>query len=141
EAAVEGPFEAGLHKEWKLFDELAAGDQAAAQRHVFFAEREVWKIPGIGPEIPVGEIRGVGIIGAGTMGGGIAMNFANAGIPVRIVETEAAALERGLATIRRNYETSAKRGRFTTDQVEARIALIAGSLDMADLAGCDLVIE
>ena len=90
------------------------------------------------PTIPVGK---VGIVGAGTMGGGIAMNFANAGIPVTIVETKAEALDRGLGVIRRNYENTARKGRMTAEDVERRMGLLAGSLDLEQLADCDLVIE
>jgi 3-hydroxyacyl-CoA dehydrogenase len=141
EAAVEKPFDEGIKVERELFRELVTGNQSAAQRHVFFAERRVWKIPGIPDNTPTIPVNKVGIIGAGTMGGGIAMNFANAGIPVTIVEMQQEALERGLGVIRKNYENTAKRGRLTMDDVEKRTALIKGSLKLEDLADCDLVIE
>ncbi|HEY5337582.1 MAG TPA: enoyl-CoA hydratase-related protein, partial [Rhizomicrobium sp.] len=108
EAAVNAPsFEEGLKTERKLFMEVVKGNQSAAQRYVFFAERQVWKIPGIDDTatIPVNK---VGVIGAGTMGGGISMNFLNAGVPVTIVEMKQDALDRGVATIRKNYENTAK---------------------------------
>ncbi len=141
EAAVNQPFEEGLKTERKLFTELVTGNQSAAQRYVFFAERQVWKLPDIPADTPEIDVKKVGIIGAGTMGGGIAMNFANAGFPVTIVEMKEDALKRGLATIRKNYENTAKKGRMSMDDVEKRMALLTGSLKMEDLADCDLVIE
>ncbi|HEY5047775.1 MAG TPA: 3-hydroxyacyl-CoA dehydrogenase NAD-binding domain-containing protein [Rhizomicrobium sp.] len=141
EAAVNLPFEEGLKTERSLFRELLTGAQSAAQRYVFFAERQVWKVPDVPGDTPVIPVARVGIVGAGTMGGGIAMNFANAGIPVTIVEAAKEALDRGLAVIRRNYETTARRGRLTEDDVEKRVGLIAGSLALDDLKDCDLVIE
>ena len=141
EAAVNLPFDEGIKVEQKLFRELVTGTQSAAQRHVFFAERQVWKIPDVPADTPTIPVNKVGIIGAGTMGGGIAMNFLNTGFPVTIVETKQEALDRGIATIRKNYENSAKKGRFTMEEVEKRMGLLKGSLDMNDLADCDLVIE
>jgi 3-hydroxyacyl-CoA dehydrogenase len=141
EAAVDLPFDEGLAAEKRLFDECLASPEAAAQRYAFFAERQVWKIPGLAEDAPVLPVERVGIIGAGTMGGGIAMAFANAGLPVTLVEAKPEALERGLRTIRRNYEASALKGRLSTDEMAARIGRIAGTLDIADIAGCDLVIE
>ncbi|MES2897214.1 MAG: 3-hydroxyacyl-CoA dehydrogenase NAD-binding domain-containing protein [Pseudomonadota bacterium] len=142
EAAVNLPFEEGLKVERKLFGELMSGPQSAAQRYSFFAERTANKIPGIADDTPLIPIKKVGIIGAGTMGGGIAMNFANAGIPVVIVEQKQEPLDRGLATIRKNYERTASRGGITAQQVEDRCALITGSLSMEDSFGdVDLVIE
>jgi 3-hydroxyacyl-CoA dehydrogenase len=141
EAAVNQPFAEGLKTERALFLELLTGVQSAAQRYVFFAERQVWKLPDVPddtPEIPVAR---VGVIGAGTMGGGISLNFLNAGIPVTIVETTQDALDRGIATIRRNYENTAKKGRLTMEQVEQRMALLTGTLSMADLGTADLIIE
>jgi len=141
EAAVNQPFDEGLKTERKLFLELVTGVQSAAQRYVFFAERQVWKLPDVPddtPEIPVAK---VGVIGAGTMGGGISMNFLSAGIPVTIVETKQEALDRGLATIRKNYENTAKKGRLTMEEVEKRMALLTGSLAMEDLGDADLIIE
>ena len=114
---------------------------AAALAHIEAAERKAAEVEGIGPGVPTRPVRKVGVIGAGTMGGGISMNFANVGIPVTIVEREQAALDRGLKIIRANYERSAQRGKLTPEQVEQRMALLTGSLDLADLADADLVIE
>ena len=141
EAAVNLPFDEGIKVEQKLFRELVTGTQSAAQRHVFFAERQVWKLPDVPADTPTIPVEKVGIIGAGTMGGGIAMNFLNVGLPVTIVETKQEALDRGVATIRKNYENSAKKGRFPMEEVEKRMGLLKGSLDMKDLADSDLVIE
>jgi 3-hydroxyacyl-CoA dehydrogenase len=141
EAAVNLPFDEGMKLERKLFQELMGGVQSAAQRYVFFAEREVWKIPDVPSDTPTLPIAKVGIIGAGTMGGGIAMNFANVGIPVTLVETKQEALERGLGVIRKNYETTAKRGKLKPEDVEKRMSLLTGTLELEKLADCDLVIE
>jgi 3-hydroxyacyl-CoA dehydrogenase len=141
EAAVRLPFEEGLKLEKQLFAKLVAGDQSRAQRHVFFAERQAAKIPDVPDDLPTLPVESVGVVGAGTMGGGIAMNFLNAGIPVTIVESRAEALERGVGTIRKNYETSARKGRFNQDEVERRMALLKPSLAFEDLKDCDLVIE
>ncbi|MBB3893072.1 3-hydroxyacyl-CoA dehydrogenase [Phenylobacterium haematophilum] len=142
EAAVNLPFDEGLAVERKLFLELMSGPQSAAQRYSFFAERTAQKIPDVPDDTPLIPIKKVGVIGAGTMGGGIAMNFANAGIPVVIVEQKQEPLDRGLATIRKNYERTASRGGITAAQVEERCALITGSLSMEDsFADVDLVIE
>jgi 3-hydroxyacyl-CoA dehydrogenase len=141
EAAVNEPFDEGLKTERKLFMELMMGPQSAAQRYSFFAERTANKIPDVPDDTPTLPIHKVGVIGAGTMGGGIAMNFANAGIPVTIVEVKAEALERGLNVVRGNYERSAKNGRFPMSEVDVRMGRITGALDMQALADCDLVIE
>ncbi len=141
EAAANLPFDEGQREERRLFMELVTGAQSIAQRYGFFAERMAQKIPDVPADTPTVAVAKVGIIGAGTMGGGIAMNFANVGIPVTLVETNQAALDRGLAVVRRNYENSAKRGRFTLAEAERRIGLLTGSLDMNALADCDLVIE
>jgi 3-hydroxyacyl-CoA dehydrogenase len=141
EAAVNLPFDEGMKRERELFMQLMDGTQSAAQRYVFFAERQVWKIPDVPEDTPQVPIAKVGVLGAGTMGGGISMNFANVGIAVTIVETNQAALDRGLATIRRNYENTAKRGGITAEQVEQRMAKLTGSLDLNAIADCDLVIE
>ncbi|SMP63075.1 3-hydroxyacyl-CoA dehydrogenase NAD-binding domain-containing protein [Noviherbaspirillum suwonense] len=141
EAAVNMPFDEGLAFEHKLFEELMAGTQSAAQRYYFFASRKAWNVPDVPADTPTIPVNTVGIIGAGTMGGGIAMNFLNAGIPVTIVETKQEALDRGLATIRRNYENTASKGRISMDDVEKRMAQLKGSLALDDLAQCDLVIE
>ncbi|WP_333586031.1 3-hydroxyacyl-CoA dehydrogenase NAD-binding domain-containing protein [Phenylobacterium sp.] len=141
EAAVNQPFEEGLATERKLFLELMSGSQSAAQRYSFFAERQAQKIPDVADDTATIPVNKVGIIGAGTMGGGIAMNFANVGIPVVLIEVKQEALDRGLATIRKNYERTASRGGITAQQVEERCALITGSLEMDALADVDLVIE
>ncbi|MBS0295829.1 MAG: enoyl-CoA hydratase/isomerase family protein [Proteobacteria bacterium] len=141
EAAVSLPVDEGLKRERELFMKLVSGDQSRAQRHVFFAEREVARIPDIAADTPTLPVAKAGVVGAGTMGGGIAMNFLNAGIPTTIVETQQAALDRGVATIRKNYESTAKKGRMTQEDVEKRMALLTPSLALEDLADCDLVIE
>lgn len=141
EAAVNEPFAEGLKTEGRLFMELVTGEQSAAQRYSFFAEREVWKIPDVPRDTPKLPIESIGIVGAGTMGGGIAMNFANIGLPVILIERDQAALDKGLAVVRANYERSAKRGRLTAEDVETRMGLLSGSTSIENLASCDLVIE
>ena len=141
EAAVNLPFDEGIAVERKLFVELMTGSQSAAQRYVFFAERQAAKIPDVGDDIAPLPVKKVGVIGAGTMGGGISMNFLSAGFAVTIVETQQAALDRGIATIRKNYENTAKKGRLTQDDVETRMGLLTGSLALEDLGDCDLIIE
>ncbi|MEI9995444.1 MAG: 3-hydroxyacyl-CoA dehydrogenase NAD-binding domain-containing protein [Rhizomicrobium sp.] len=141
EAAVNLPFEEGMKVERKLFGEVMMSSQSAAQRYYFFAERLANKIPDVPDDTKLIPIKKVGIIGAGTMGGGIAMNFVNAGIPVTIVEVKQDALDRGLKVVRGNYERSAKNGRFPMEEVDKRMAMFGSSLDMAALADCDLVIE
>jgi 3-hydroxyacyl-CoA dehydrogenase len=141
EAAVSLPFAEGIKVERELFTDLVTSAESAAQRYVFFAEREVWKIPDVPAATPTIPVASVGIIGAGTMGGGIAMNFVNAGIPVTIVETQQDALDRGLGVVRANYERSARNGRFPVEDVDRRMGLITGSLSIEDVAAVDLVIE
>jgi 3-hydroxyacyl-CoA dehydrogenase len=141
EAAVNEPFEDGLKTERRLFMELMTGPQSAAQRYAFFAERAAAKIPDVPDDTPTIPVASVGVLGAGTMGGGIAMNFANAGIPVTIVEVQQEALDRGLGVIRRNYERTAARGGITAEDVDKRMSLIKGSLDMNDFKDADLVVE
>ena len=138
EAAVNQPFEEGIKTERKLFGELVTGPQSAAQRYTFFAERQAWKVPDVPDDTAVIPANKVGIIGAGTMGGGIAMNFVNVGIPVVLIEMKQEALDRGIKVIRSNYERS--RG-AKPEVTEARMALISGSLEMEALADVDLVIE
>ncbi|MEO6652552.1 MAG: 3-hydroxyacyl-CoA dehydrogenase NAD-binding domain-containing protein [Ilumatobacteraceae bacterium] len=138
EAAANLPFDEGVKVERELFTELMTGPQSAAQRYYFFAERAANKVPGIDRDTPQVDIARCGVLGAGTMGGGIAMNFANAGIPVTIVERDQAALDQGLAVVRKNYERSRT---STPESVEERMALITGSTDKADFADCDIVIE
>ncbi len=140
-AAALKPFDEGMAIERKAFSELVQTPESKALRHGFFGERAASKVADIGSDIALREIRKVGVIGAGTMGGGISMNFLNAGIPVTILETKPEALERGLATIRGNYEGSAKKGRITAAQVEQRMGLLKPTLDYSDLADADLIIE
>jgi 3-hydroxyacyl-CoA dehydrogenase len=140
-ASVERPFDEGMKIERDLFVELMASPQSRAQRHVFFAEREVARIPGLPPDTATREINRAGVIGAGTMGGGIAMCFANAGIPVTLVETTQEALDRGLNTIRKNYGNSVARGSISQEEMDKRLARIKPSLALADLADADIVIE
>ncbi len=141
EAAVSMPFDEGLKLENKLFMELMAGPQSKAQQYFFFAERQAAKVEGIGKDTQEIPIDKVGVIGGGLMGGGIAMNMANVGIPVTIIETSQEALDRGLGTIRKNYENTAKKGRISQEDVEVRCGLIGGSLNIEVLSDCDLVIE
>lgn len=140
-AAIDLPYAEGVKKERELFGKLVTGTQSRALRHVFFAERAAAKIDGIPADTPLIPIRKVGILGAGTMGGGIAMNFLTAGYAVTIVERQQEALDRGVSIIRKNYERSAAKGRFTDAQVKAAMDLLTPTLDYDDLADCDLVIE
>ena len=141
EAATRLPFNDGIKFEREQFMKLMMGSQSAAQRHIFFAERLAAKIDGIGADVKPREIKRVGVIGAGTMGGGISMNFLSAGIPVTIVEMKQDALDRGTAVIRKNYEATAAKGRMKPEQVEAAMAALKPTLSLEDLADCDLVIE
>ena len=141
EAAVNLPFEEGIKVEQDLFMKLMTGSQSAAQRYIFFAQRQVTKIPDIEKETPLKEINSVGVIGAGTMGGGISMNFANVGIPVTIIEQSQERLDKGLGIIRKNYENTAAKGRITNEQVEERMALINGQTSLDALDSQDLIIE
>jgi 3-hydroxyacyl-CoA dehydrogenase len=141
EAAVTLPFEQGMKRERELFLKLLQGDQSKAQRYFFFAEREANKIPDVPSDTPVKQIRKAAVLGAGTMGGGIAMNFANVGIPVTIVEAEQKALDRGLGVVRKNYEISAARSGMSAADIDKRMALIKGSLSVDDVADADIVIE
>ena len=140
-AAGEKPFAEGMKLERDLFVALMNSPQSRAQRHVFFAEREVAKIPGLPPDTPTREIKAAGVVGAGTMGGGIAMCFANAGIPVTVVETAQDALDRGLATIRKNYANSVARGSLKQEEMDRRLALFKPSLAYGDLAQADVIVE
>jgi len=141
EAATRLPFEEGMVFERAEFMKLMMGSQSAAQRHMFFAERQAAKIDGLPKDVQLRDIKKVGVIGAGTMGGGISMNFLQAGIPVTIVEMAKDALDRGVGVIRKNYEASAAKGRFSADKVEKMMGLLTPTLSMEDLADCDLVIE
>ncbi|MGH6796920.1 MAG: 3-hydroxyacyl-CoA dehydrogenase NAD-binding domain-containing protein, partial [Roseiarcus sp.] len=139
--AVDLPFDEGMTKERAMFMALLPTTQSKAQRHVFFAERQAAKVADIPANEPTRRIASVGVIGAGTMGGGIAMNFLSAGIPVSIVETSRQALDRGVSIMRRNYENTAKKGRLTMAEVEERMGRLSPSLDFGALADADLVIE
>jgi 3-hydroxyacyl-CoA dehydrogenase len=137
--AVTLPFDEALAAERALFVKLVASDQSRAQRHLFFAEREAAKISG--KDTTRRKISRVGVIGAGTMGGGIAMAFANGGYPVTLLETSEEALQRGLGTIEKNYAVSVSRGSLSEDARRQRLAQFKGSTDYADLADCDLIVE
>jgi 3-hydroxyacyl-CoA dehydrogenase len=141
EAACTLPLAEGLAQEAELFRQLEASSQSASLRHVFFAEREVTKLPGVNAHTPLRPVNKVAVIGAGTMGGGIAMCFANAGIPVALLELKPEALDRGLLQIRNNYQISVKRGKLTAEQLEQRMELLHGTLDYAEIGDADLVIE
>src|SRR5277367_1694290 len=141
EAATKLPFEEGCKLERKLFTDCLFSDQSKALIHVFFGEREVAKIPDVPKETPIIPVARAAVAGAGTMGGGIAMVFANAGIPVLLKEADQAALDRGLGNIRKNYATSVKRGRFTQQFVDERLKLIQPTLSYDSFANVDLVIE
>lgn len=141
EAAVNLPLEEGLKRERELFMQCAMNSQSRALQHVFFAERQLSKIPGLPADVKPREIKQVAVIGAGTMGGGIAMNFANAGIPVTILEVSQEGLDRGLGVVRKNYEISASRGKLTQEQVEQRMGLLRPTLSYDDLKDADLIIE
>lgn len=141
EAATRLPFDEGMQFERAEFVKLMGGSQSAAQRHMFFAERQAAKIDGLAKDIALRDIKKVGVIGAGTMGGGISMNFLSKGIAVTIVEMVQENLDRGVGVIRKNYENSAAKGRFSPEHVEEMMALLTPSLALDDLADCDLVIE
>jgi len=141
EAATKLPFEEGCQVEARLFIDCLYSDQSKALIHVFFGEREVAKVPDIPKETPIIPINSAAVVGAGTMGGGITMVFANAGIPVVLKEADQAALDRGLSNIRKNYAVSVQRGRFTQAAVEERLKLIRPTLDYTDFAQADIVIE
>ncbi|HTI53395.1 MAG TPA: 3-hydroxyacyl-CoA dehydrogenase NAD-binding domain-containing protein [Verrucomicrobiae bacterium] len=141
EAAVSLPFDQGLKRERELFQELITSPESKAQRYFFFAEREAAKIPDVPADTKSRDIKKAAVLGAGTMGGGIAMNFANAGIPVTVVEVAQDALDRGLGVVRKNYEATAARGRLTPQDVEKRMGLISGTTDWSKIADADIVVE
>jgi 3-hydroxyacyl-CoA dehydrogenase len=141
EAATKGSFDEGIKRERELFLECSKNSQAKSLQHVFFAERRAANIPNLPKGTQTRAIKSVGVIGAGTMGGGIAMNFANAGIPVTILEVNEEGLKRGVGVVRKNYENTAKKGKLTAAQVEERMGLIKPTLTYDDLANVDLVIE
>ena len=138
---LDTPIDEAQKKERDLFMKLVVGDQSKAQRHIFFAEREAAKVPGIGKDVAPREIKRAAVIGAGTMGGGIAMNFANVGIPVTIIENSDDALKRGMATIEKNYQMSVQRGSLTPENLAKRLALFTPSTDLNALKDADIVIE
>lgn len=140
-AAVTFSFEDGMAFEGKLFGTTATGQQARALRHGYLAERAAAQIAGLDADLPQRAVGHVGVVGAGTMGGGIAMNFLSAGIAVTIIDMTEEALERGVAIMRKNYEASAAKGHKTAEEVERAMALLTPSLDFDDLASCDLIIE
>lgn len=141
EAATDRPFNEGAAFERQSFMTLMNGVQSAAQRHIFFAERQAARIDDVPADTPRRATGRVGIIGAGTMGGGIAMNFLSIGIPVTLLDMQQGALDRGVGVVRKNYEATASKGRLTTAQVEAAMGILTPTLDFAALADCDLVIE
>ena len=141
QAAIELPFAQGMQRERELFMELYVSPQSKAQQHVFFAEREVARIPGLPEDTPTRDIKSVAVIGAGTMGGGIAMCFANAGIPVTLLEMSQENLERGLNTIRKNYANTVAKGSLKQEEMDQRMALIRPTLSYDDLKNADLIIE
>jgi 3-hydroxyacyl-CoA dehydrogenase len=141
EAAVAKPYAEGVQDERRLFMELMSGTQARAQQYFFFAERKASKIEDLPEDTRPRPIERVGVIGAGTMGGGISMNFLTAGIPVTIVEMAQEALDRGTGVMRKNYEASSAKGRMTAEQVDGAMGLLTPTLKLEDLADCDLIIE
>ncbi len=141
EAATRLPFDEGIAFERTEFMKLMMGSQSAAQRHIFFAERQAAKIDGLPEGTTPRPVKRVGVIGAGTMGGGISMNFLSAGIAVTIVEMKQDALDKGTGIMRKNYEASAAKGRIKPEAVEAAMGLLTPTLALEDLADCDLVIE
>ena len=141
EAAVNKPFDEGIKVERDLFIKLISGNQSAAQRYFFFAQRQVAKIPDIPKETELLDINKVGIIGAGTMGGGIAMNFANAGIPVTLIEQNQERLDKGIGIIRKNYENTAAKGRISREDVDKRMQFIDGNISIDSVSDKDLIIE
>jgi len=141
QAAVTLPFAEGLKRERQLFQECMASPQSKGQIHAFFAEREATKIPDVPPGTPARKIERAAVIGAGTMGGGIAMNFANAGIPVTVVEMSQEALDRGLAVVKKNYAGTVEKGRLSQADMDKRMGLITGTLDRGAIREADIVIE
>src|SRR5271170_448551 len=141
EAACSLSFEEGIGRERELFDELENSAEARALRYAFFAEREVARLPDIPRDTPLRPIKTAAIVGAGTMGGGISMSFAEFGFPVKLLEASREALDRGIARIRANYETSVKRGSLTEAEMNRRLALIEPVTSYDDIRECDVVIE
>ena len=140
-AAVTMKFDDGIAFERKLFVELVQSTESKALRHFFFGERAASKLPDVPEDTPTRAIKSAAVIGAGTMGGGIAMNFANAGIPVKILEMKQEALDKGLATIRKNYENTLKKGKLTQEKFDQRVGLISGTLSYEEIGQADIVVE
>jgi 3-hydroxyacyl-CoA dehydrogenase len=141
EAATTKKFDEGMAFEREIFINLMWTPECRSLRHLFQAERAASKIPDVPADTPLRDIKSIAVIGAGTMGGGIAMNFLNAGIPVRMLEMKQEALDRGVATIRKNYEAQVKKGKLKQDKYDQRMALLTTTLSYDDLAGTDMVIE
>jgi 3-hydroxyacyl-CoA dehydrogenase len=141
EAAVSQPFDEGIATETALFAELETSPEAGAMRYAFFSEREIARLPGMPKKIETPEIKSIAVVGAGTMGGGIAMGFADAGLPVKLTDASPEVLENGLARIRANYETSVKRGSLTEDEMSARLSRIEPVATMEEIGDCDAVVE
>ena len=140
-ASLELPFDEAMRLEWSTFTALMLTPESRALRHVFMAERAAGKIADVPADTPVRSVKRLAVIGAGTMGGGIAMNFLNAGLPVVMLETKQEALDRGVATIRGNYDAQVKKGKLKAELAEQRMGLLSTTLDYADLADADMVIE
>src|SRR5207249_10026275 len=141
EAAVTLPFDDGIRREAELFRECLFSDQSKGLIHVFFGERAVAKVPGLGKDVTPLPIRRAAVVGAGTMGGGITMAYANAGIPVLLKEVDQPALDRGLATIKKNYANTVQKGRLTQQQMDERLARIEPTLTYDRFAEADIVVE
>ncbi|HZY18534.1 MAG TPA: 3-hydroxyacyl-CoA dehydrogenase NAD-binding domain-containing protein [Ramlibacter sp.] len=141
EASTKKKFDDGMLFEREIFMNLMLTPESRALRHIFMAERAASKVPDVPEDTPKRAVKSVGVIGAGTMGGGISMNFLNAGIPVTILEMKQEALDRGIATIRKNYEAQVKKGKLKQDKLDQRMALLRTTLSYDDLKDCDLVIE
>jgi 3-hydroxyacyl-CoA dehydrogenase len=139
--SLDVPFDEAIRREWQLFVKLKDGEQSKALRHVFFAERNSNKIPGVSADTLPRPVKLVAIIGSGTMGGGIAMSFANAGIPVKLIDVADPALQRGLATIRRNYESTAARGGLSPEEANRRLGFIEGAVGLEHVKDADLIVE
>ena len=140
-ASVTMKFDDGMKFERERFMHLIQTTESKALRHAFFAERIAGKVPDVPADTPVRGIKQAAVVGAGMMGGGIAMNFLNAGIPVKLLETKQEALDKGLATIRKNYESTMKKGKLTQEKFDQRMALVSGTLVYEDIADADIVVE
>lgn len=141
EASTKLPFDEGMKKEQEVFFECMMSVQSAAQRHLFFAERQASKIPDVPKDTPTKDIKSVMVLGAGTMGGGIAMNFANAGIPVKILDTTQELVDKGMAIVEKNYANTVKKGRLTQEKMDQRMSLITPTANFDDVGSVDMVIE